>query len=97
MKKSLACKSCGGKTKMKDGGEKPKKSFAEKRNSRAVAQGYESLADKKAKKQETKNNKAQNATMWSGVGSSILGSVLLAKEALKKEKRGGTTKRKTKR
>ncbi len=97
MKKSLTCKSCGGRTKMKNGGPKPKKTIAEKRNEKAIAQGYESLADKKQKRQELKNNRAQNAMTWSGVASGILGTLALGKELLKKEKKGGTTKRKAKR
>lgn len=90
MKKKLACKSCGGATKMRDGGDKPKKSFQEKRNDKAVAQGYESLAAKRA-------SKAQNSMALSGVASSLLGTLMLGKELLKKEKKGGTTKRKVKR
>lgn len=90
MKKKLACKSCGGATKMRDGGDKPKKSLQERRNDKAVAQGYESLAAKRA-------SKAQNSMALSGVASSLLGTLMLGKELLKKEKKGGTTKRKVKR
>jgi hypothetical protein len=90
MKKKLACKSCGGATKMKNGGEKPKKSFQERRNDKAVAQGYPSLAAKK-------DSRAQNAITWSGIGSSLLGTLALGKELFEKKKKGGTTKRKVKR
>ena len=95
MKKSLACKSCGGVTKMELGGPKPKKSIAQKRNEKAVTQGYASLADKKTKKQEARGDKAQNAVTLTAVASGILGAAEGFKRLLKKEKKGGTIKKRT--
>jgi hypothetical protein len=93
--KAKALMQTGGATKVELGRTNPKKSIAQTRNEKAVAQGYASLADKKQKKQGARGNKAQNAMAWTGVASGILGAAEGVRRLLKKEKKGGTIKKRT--
>lgn len=106
MKKALACKSCGGKVKMKSGGKVKRYQDAGTTEKSAAPPSPMSKSDfknaKKAKRQQTKLDKIGNRGIAGkisagvGAGSGVVALASQVKDLFKRDqkKKGGTTRKK---